>query len=283
MEELTAAINNINEMISNDRYLTKTKQEFEFHVNKMERGLLKFMKLLGSRKSIKLSELPEPLLNFFEKVGYTENKLSEKLYLLRLKSCHRKSVVVEVIAAETNGVDAIKSFSPCTCEINSINQCKIKTQHALNNFIQFETYDELTTVATTYKVYTIQYPTKSVTKNVPVSGVFTVVINEDDFVKIGEYTISGKSLKPTYIENIIDDTFVVGEMAETKNITLNFTNLNSELNAFVSTWNFKLLIGIFGLLCLFTAFLFVGCCIYKKCTTKKSYNKLAFVVPQLSS
>uniref|UniRef100_A0AC34FUG9 Envelope protein n=1 Tax=Panagrolaimus sp. ES5 TaxID=591445 RepID=A0AC34FUG9_9BILA len=331
MEKLTAAINNVDEMISNDRYLTKTKQEFEFHVSKIERALLKFMQILGSRKTVKLSELPEPLLKYFEKVGYTKNKFAEKLYLLRLKSCHRRSIVVEVIADETSGVDAIKcnkyssmgffdknlfhqhvlpsiycynrksgcseldtnqciphlaahncthtAFSPCTCEIKSINQCKIKSQHALNNFIQFETYDELTTVATTYKLYKIQYPTKSVTKNVPSSGVFTLVINEEDFIKIGEYTIRGKSLKPTYIENIIDDTFVVGKMEERKNLTIDFTSIKSEFNEKFTS--FEILTGILVVVVLIALF-FVGCCVYKKCT-KKSYNKLAFVVPQISS
>uniref|UniRef100_A0A914QB37 Envelope protein n=1 Tax=Panagrolaimus davidi TaxID=227884 RepID=A0A914QB37_9BILA len=283
LQNVTNALNNLRRQFADEVYLSNLKDTFSEYIHRSQNIMLKFIKLLTSRKTIELSEIPDSIKKHLNEGG-SSSQNSEKFYLLRLKSCSVHSVIVEITSAEAKMIEQIKcnkytNMGYFSNNFTLYNQYILPSLYCYKNNVcsQVDTKNCIE-----HHVYSIVHPTKTVSKNVPPSGIFTTVINEADSVKIGEFTIRGKSPKATYIESIIDEKFEIPEIPKVQNIEYNYTKLESHAYGFFSAIPIKIVIGISSVFSVIALLMVIVASYfgYKKCCGKAKYAKVELVVNQ---
>uniref|UniRef100_A0A914QC83 Uncharacterized protein n=1 Tax=Panagrolaimus davidi TaxID=227884 RepID=A0A914QC83_9BILA len=166
------------------------------------------------------------------------------------------------------------AFFKCQCEINNVRKCQTKAKLVSDNFVNIQQMGNLYTIATTSVSYEIiKSNQKTITQQVPAAGIFSVLLNENEILKIGGVEIDGKSEKPTFIAKLFPDTFTVAPVPTIPELP---TRKPLQVNYFVENFGLEIIIIFGGIIVMFCIHFWMGTRLKldSNPSSQRSWNKI---------
>lgn len=94
------------------------------------------------------------------------------------------------------------------------------------------------------QVYQISHKDKQITQHVPPSGIFSMILNEEDRLQIAGAVVHGEAEEATYIAHVIRDEFTVPPLPDVPQIPL--ANNNDKIYKVIHDYGYGIIIVVGG-------------------------------------
>uniref|UniRef100_A0AC35G8Q6 Uncharacterized protein n=1 Tax=Panagrolaimus sp. PS1159 TaxID=55785 RepID=A0AC35G8Q6_9BILA len=173
--------------------------------------------------------------NIYDHFGFFQNHIFSKYLMNDSPICYPSNVTCSSLESSkclTDENETIMNctssgFHPCKCEPHDVTGCGKYEELAGTDWIRTEQNQNFVVVATTSKTFSFKTPVVTTTKMVPPSGIFAIIIHENEEMKIGGHVILGYSPKATKILHIFNHTFMAPPVPTAKVIEYKHYELTS--------------------------------------------------------